>query len=347
MRLSQEQIELRDLVRGFLQDNVPSEYLRSRINTGVRHDPAFTATLDQLGLLEAFSQEQSTLTFLDLSLVASEVGRFLVPEPLIERLFVDAALRGLVPENERSVVGTQGAVSGVVPASCGRSVVVSEAGQLSGEVSWAYGVEGASRLLAFVERAGELAACIVELNQPGVALQPTTALDLTATLTAITFTNANALFFSAETSKLLQDCFEVLKACEVSGITRRVIEMTVEYVKTREQFGVPVGSFQAIQHKLADAFAQSESLEALSRFAAWSVVSSPDQRPLTARSAIAQACDVGPAVCEACLQAHGGIGFTWEYDLHLFLRRAKATQSAFMMTEERSRDLIERATASS
>jgi alkylation response protein AidB-like acyl-CoA dehydrogenase len=199
--------------------------------------------------------------------------------------------------------------------------------------------------LVFLRRNGDPAACLVDLNQPALALHPLPSLDLTAALTEISFNNATATFLSTETSELLKDCFEVLKACEVAGITQRVLEMTIEYVTTREQFGVPVGSFQAIQHKLADAYAKSECLDALSRFAAWSVTCSPDQRPLTARAAIAQACEVGPAVCEACLQAHGGIGFTWEYDLHLFLRRTKTTQAAFLMTEARAQELIQRANA--
>jgi hypothetical protein len=347
MRLSQEQIELRDLVRRFLQDNVSLQYIRSRIESGTRHDPAFTTTLNQIGLHEAFSQESSSLTFTDLAVVAVEVGRSLLPEPLTERLFVDATLEGLLPLSERPARVGPPHRSGVAPASCCQSLAVSATGELTGEVVWAYGADGATQLLTFLRRDGEVAACLVDLSHPGIALHPLPSLDLTAPLCALTFCNTPAHFFTAETSRLLQDCFEVLKACEVAGITQRVIEMTVEYVTTREQFGVPVGSFQAIQHKLANAYAQSQCLDALSRFAAWSVSSSPEQRPLTARAAIAQACEVGSAICEACLQAHGGIGFTWEYELHLYLRRAKAIQAAFLMTEERARELIQRATTTS
>jgi alkylation response protein AidB-like acyl-CoA dehydrogenase len=126
-------------------------------------------------------------------------------------------------------------------------------------------------------------------------------------------------------------------------MTARVVEMTADYLKTREQFGVPVGAFQAVQQRIADAYAASESLGALCRFAAWSVVSSPEQRPLTARAAIAHAAEVGPTVCEAAIQVHGGIGFTWEYDLHLFLRRAKAIQAAFPMNAERVASLLDSA----
>ena len=94
---------------------------------------------------------------------------------------------------------------------------------------------------------------------------------------------------------------------------------------------------------MADAYAQQEALGALARFAAWSIDHSPEQSALTARAAIALATTVGPGVIEACLQAHGGIGFTWEYDLHLYLRRAQATRAAFAMTSERDSELLERA----
>lgn len=344
MRLSAEQGELRDLVRGYLEAHVTSEYLRSRISGGVRHDRQFIETLSQLGLAEEFGSEQSSLSFLDFSVVASEVGRYLVPEPLLERLFLDALAKRLLPElSERALFSDPAHVTAVAPALCCHSVRVSGDGKLCGDITWLYGAEGATRILAFVNRDSKLIACLIDRSQPGVSVQPTTSLDLTSSLSSVSLADAAALFLPGDASALLQDCFEVAKACEVSGLCRRVIEMTAEYVRTREQFGVPIGSFQAIQHKLADVYALSESLDALSRFAAWSVVFSPEQRPLTSRAAIGRACEVGIKVCEACIQCHGGIGFTWEYDLHLFLRRAKVTQAAFALTGDRAQELIARA----
>jgi alkylation response protein AidB-like acyl-CoA dehydrogenase len=133
---------------------------------------------------------------------------------------------------------------------------------------------------------------------------------------------------------------EVLKASEVSGLCQRVLQMTTEYVKTRNQFGVPIGSFQAIQQKLAQVYAESEALASLCRFAAWSFSASPEQRRLTSRAAALKAAELGVQVCEVAIQCHGGIGFTWEYDLHLFLRRAQMVRAAFGISESRADELI-------
>jgi alkylation response protein AidB-like acyl-CoA dehydrogenase len=149
-----------------------------------------------------------------------------------------------------------------------------------------------------------------------------------------------ALVLSVETSQALEDVLEAIKASEAAGICDRVIQMSVEYAKTREQFGKPIGSFQAVQQKLADAYASSEALSSLSRFAVWACCHAPDQRHLTARAAISMAADVAPKICETAIQSHGGIGFTWEYDLHLYLRRAKTLQAAFALDEARINDLL-------
>jgi hypothetical protein len=340
MRLSSEARELRDLVRGFLQANVPSEYLRDRIAKEIRVDEQFISTLNQLGLHDEFGSDQSALGFFEFCLVASEVGRFLVPEPLIERLLFGALAKRLLSDaSDRALFSSVTAI-GVAPSLCCAGVSISEAGRVSGEITFAFGMEGAAAMVAFVPVEGGLRACLIDVAQAGVALSEASSLDLTISLTAVSLRDAAATFITREGSELLHDCFEIAKACEIAGLCRRIIEITADYVRTREQFGVPVGSFQAVQHKLADAFASAESLEALSRFAGWSVGASADQRPLTSRAAIGRACQVGPSVCEACLQCHGGIGFTWEYDLHLYLRRAKVTEAAFRLTRARAHDLV-------
>ncbi|MFN5063803.1 MAG: acyl-CoA dehydrogenase family protein [Pseudomonadota bacterium] len=98
--------------------------------------------------------------------------------------------------------------------------------------------------------------------------------------------------------------------------------------------------------KLAQAHAETEALASLCRFAAWSFNSSSEQRRLTANAAILKAADLGPQVCETAIQCHGGIGFTWEYDLHLYLRRAKATQAAFGIRDHSANELISSVLAS-
>jgi acyl-CoA dehydrogenase len=196
-------------------------------------------------------------------------------------------------------------------------------------------------LLAFADTDTGRRAIIAPLNDPSLFIRrQAPSLDLTASLNSIELKSAAAEFLSKAGSRDLDLLISVIKASEVSGICQRVIEMTVEYVKTRSQFGAPIGSFQAIQQKLAQIYAESEALNSLCRFAAWSFFDSEEQRELTARAAIFKASEVGVPVCESALQCHGGIGFTWEYDLHLFLRRAKALQAAFGINEKSAEALI-------
>jgi hypothetical protein len=343
MQLTADQRELQDLVRRFFQDSVPSDYLRKRITSGLRSDLALWGALKQLGLEEGVASEEGGLSCADVGLIAEEVGRALLPEPLAERLFGD----GIVPRYLSSA--TKGFLkdfeggTAVAPSSCCRLKLNARTKKVSGEILWAFGVEGAHRLIGSIEHGGASKLFVCSLKQSGVAHGVVPSLDLTASLCSLSLKDATVVLLSEEESSVVSDIFEILKACEVYGVASRVVEMSSEYLKTREQFGVPIGAFQALQQKLADAYAQSESLGALCRFAAWSVQNDPSQRALTARAAIAQAVDVGPAVCEVAIQVHGGIGFTWEYDLHLFLRRAKVIQSAFLMTGDRVNDLLSRA----
>lgn len=343
MRVSLDQRELQDLVRRFLQDAAPPEYLRKRIASGLRSDPALWEALKQLGLDDGFTSEEGGLSCADLGLVAEEVGRALLPEPLTERLFGDGIVSRYLSPATRGVLKDVEGGTAFAPSACCRLKLNGRSKKISGEILWAFGVEGANRLIGSVEHGGALKLFVCSLKQSGIRSGVVPSLDLTTSLRSLSLKDVAVVLLSDEESSVVSDIFEILKASEVYGVTSRVVEMSSEYLKTREQFGVPIGAFQALQQKLADAYAHSESLGALCRFAAWSVQNSPSQRALTARAAIAQAVDVGPAVCEVAIQVHGGIGFTWEYDLHLFLRRAKGLQSAFLMTGERVAELLERA----
>lgn len=342
MQITSDQRELQDLVRRFFSDAVPSEYLRKRITSLLRRDDALIESVKGLGLEEGFSADGGMFTFAELGLVAEEVGRALFPEPLTERLLGDCVVPGLLSAETRKGYEALGAGTAIAPGACCDGISV-KSRKVSGVIPWAWGAEGAGRLLGVVKQKGEDRVFACSLSQSGVVTHPQSSLDCTSSLASLSLTDVPAIIFSAQESSAVLDAIAILKGCEVYGVTSRVVEMSAEYLKTREQFGVPVGAFQAVQQRIADAYAASESLGALCRFAAWSVVSSPEQRPLTARAAIAHAAEVGPTVCEAAIQVHGGIGFTWEYDLHLFLRRAKAIQAAFPMNAERLASLLDSA----
>lgn len=344
MRLSSDQSELREIVRRFFNERVPSEYLRSRIAGGVRRDPAFFTSLAELGLEEGFGGDAPVFSLEELSLIAHECGYALVPEPIVEQLLCSTILPRLMNESERRAFGTEFAasVTGIAASSCSALRLDPVGGTVSGSIEWAWGGESAERIVAFADTPEGRRAVILLLNQKGVGLEAATSLDLTAALVRVSAQPVKALVCCKETTAAIEDALEALKASEAAGICDRVVSMTCEYVKTREQFGRPVGSFQAVQQKLADLHAASESLQSLSRFAAWASVHAPSQRALTSRAAVLHGCETAPRVCEGAIQCHGGMGFTWEYDLHLYLRRAKTIQAAFGLSEARASELLGR-----
>jgi alkylation response protein AidB-like acyl-CoA dehydrogenase len=115
----------------------------------------------------------------------------------------------------------------------------------------------------------------------------------------------------------------IILAAELLGVCQRALEMTLEYVKDRKQFGVPVGSFQAVGHRCAQMLRDTESVRSATYFAAWAAESDPERLPEAAALAAAAAADAGREVTASAIQAHGGIGFTWEADVHWLYNRAQ------------------------
>lgn len=357
MRLTTDQNEFQDLLKRFFSERVTSDYLRERISKGLRNDPELEQAIRELGVWDTFSGEQPACGVVELALLAEECGRALVPDSLVERVVAESLLESLLKPQERAAWADALASGGsslvafndccelrVAASSASEAGQGASSGSLSGTVQWTVGRGDALAFVGFATVDGARRAVLAKLgsaaNTPQVERQSLPSLDLTTPLTKLTYTDAPCAILSAESTEALEVALETLKASEVSGICQRVISMTTEYVKTREQFGAPIGSFQAIQQKLAQVYAESEALGSLCRFAAWSFSASPEQRRLTSRAAILKAADVGPMVCEAAIQCHGGIGFTWEYDLHLYLRRAKMIEAAFGITEERAAGVI-------
>ena len=344
MKLTADQIEFQDLIRRFLADKLPSDYLRRRIETGVRYDLTLNQALEELGIFDSFAGSSPVYGVAELALLAEECGRSLMPEPLIERIVVERLLERLLVDSDLDAftryISGRSDVGLAFDACCSLNADI-KTSSVSGQITWAVGCDKAEVLVGFADTGVGRRAIVVPLNDPNsFTRKEIPSLDLTVSLNSIELKSAAMEVLSDEATKRLGLLISVIKASEVSGICQRVIEMTVGYVKTRNQFGAPIGSFQAIQQKLAQIYAESESLSSLCRFAAWSFLNSEGQRELTARSSIFKASEIGPYVCEVALQCHGGIGFTWEYDLHLFLRRAKAIQAAFGTGEKAAAQLI-------
>jgi alkylation response protein AidB-like acyl-CoA dehydrogenase len=109
---------------------------------------------------------------------------------------------------------------------------------------------------------------------------------------------------------------------EAVGIASKVLELAVDYAKTREQFGRPIGVYQAVSHKLSDTFVETELARSLAYWAAWCVAEADEQAPIAVAAAKSYCGDAAVAACERSIQVHGGIGFTWEHVLHHYYKRA-------------------------
>jgi alkylation response protein AidB-like acyl-CoA dehydrogenase len=139
------------------------------------------------------------------------------------------------------------------------------------------------------------------------------------------------------------DRVAVAVAAELTGIAQRAMEMAVEYAKEREQFGRPIGSYQAVSHRCAQMLLDTEEARSLTYYAAWTADAEPESLPLAASMAKARASEAAWRVTASALQVLGGIGFTWEHDLHFLLKRAKVTGELVGTTRqhrERVADLV-------
>jgi alkylation response protein AidB-like acyl-CoA dehydrogenase len=132
-----------------------------------------------------------------------------------------------------------------------------------------------------------------------------------------------------EAAALVLDRAATFTSAEMLGGADHVLAMTVQYAKDRVQFGKPIGSFQAVKHMLADALVDVEGMRSAAYYAAWCVAANDRDRSLAASMAKAWCSDASRRVLGAGLQVHGGIGFTWEHDMHLYVKRGQLDQVSF------------------
>ncbi len=184
---------------------------------------------------------------------------------------------------------------------------------------------------------GELALFVVPSNTPGLRITFMPTMDATRKLYEVSFKNVavgreNLLASGAHAQSALKrarDIATVGLVAEMTGGMQRLLEVTVEYAKTRKQFGRPIGQFQAVQHQCADMLLYTESSRSAAYYAAWALQENRPEAHLSVSVAKAYASDAYREVGNRAIQVHGGMGFTWENDAHLYYRRAKASEIAF------------------
>jgi alkylation response protein AidB-like acyl-CoA dehydrogenase len=240
----------------------------------------------------------------ELAVLAEELGYAVTPSRFLANAMAGLVISG-AGSDEQQARWLPGIASGQAPAT----VALAH----DGVAELVPDAEGAAAIV-LVE--GD-AATVVDAADATIEAQQT--IDPTRRYARVTATGGEQLAHSAE---LGLDRAEVLLAAELTGLAQRALELTVAYVKTREQFGHPVGVFQAVSHRCADMLLATEGARSGTYGAAWAADSDPEQLPFSASVAKAAAAEAGRRVTASAIQAHGGIGFTWEADVHWLFKRA-------------------------
>jgi alkylation response protein AidB-like acyl-CoA dehydrogenase len=352
---SEEQDELRRVVRRFLEEKSPASEVRRLMETPEGYEPGVWKQLSQeLGLPGVHIPESlggQGLGFVELGIVLEEMGRALLCAPF----FGSIAMAANAILNAGSGEQKEALLPGIAAGETLAALAVAEptgrwdpggialearpaAGgfTLHGEKSFV--VDGATASLLVVAArlpgsAGRDGLGLFQLraDTDGVARRPLVALDPTRKLARLTFSGARAESLgeagaaAPALEKTLDQAAELL-ANEMVGGAQKLLDMTVEYAKTRVQFGRPIGSFQAIKHKCADMLMALELARSSAYYAVGCADESPDELPAVASLAKAQGSDAYLQIAAEAIQIHGGLGFTWEQDVHLYFKRAKASE---------------------
>jgi alkylation response protein AidB-like acyl-CoA dehydrogenase len=175
---------------------------------------------------------------------------------------------------------------------------------------------------------------VVETDADGVTIEPAASIDSTRKLYSVKLAGVEvpaSRSFAPDPPAVIAAVsgYVTALAAESVGVAQRTMEMAVEYARERKQFGRAIGSYQAVSHRCAEMLLETEGARSLTYYAAWACDNEPDTAPLAAAMAKAYASDAGFRVPASALQVHGGIGFTWEHDLHLWLKRGKANAATF------------------
>jgi alkylation response protein AidB-like acyl-CoA dehydrogenase len=257
----------------------------------------------------------------ELAVVFEEVGRALVSCPLLgTAAATEAILDGGSPGQKASFLG---AIASGTPAALALDAEADLVdGRLQGVAECV--VDGAEAGFVVVQtRSGELVVT------DAFEAAELAGLDPSRQLARLCFDGAKAELLPDAKAARIADRVCALLAAESVGGAEACLDMAVDYAKVRRQFGKPIGSFQAIQHKCADMLLWVESARSAAWYAAWAMDQAPEELAVAARTAKAYACDAFFRCAGENIQIHGGIGFTWEHDAHRYFKRARASKTLY------------------
>ena len=333
---TEDQALLADSTRRFLADHAPLTYVRAHYSEPSVVDDTWRglANLGLTGMLAPESSGGAGLGLVELALPLGEMGRTVYPGPFAASAIAATSLLADLAPNDVSYewlprLATGNAVATVGFASVRTAPVSMDAGRtLHGELTHVPDGMGAELILAVTADAATVVA--VASTEPGVTVRPLETVDGSRKFATVTFDGARGRVMSgsvADAIRAANDRFGVACVLDGIGAAERCLELAIEYAKEREQFGKPIGSFQAIQHLCADMLRAIELGRAVGYYAAWACdAADAAERHRAATMARAFAADSFYRVAANAIQVFGGIGFTWEHDIHLYYKRLLTLQ---------------------
>jgi len=354
---TEEQELLRAELRKFLDQNCPVGEVRKLAETPEGFSRSLYERMAELGWVGLTLPEGHGgmgLGFVDLVVVLEETGRTLFPSPLLATVLAGTAIAHAGSEAQRarwlpaladgSAVGTLAHLE--ASDRLGPEGVALEGRRdgalwrLSGEKLFVWDAQSADVLVVPFRTGPErddLALALVERAADGVSVEPLAPMDETRRQGRVRLDGVavgeDALLgppgSAAPLLGRLEDVGAALVTAEAVGSAEGLLDLTVRYAKQRIQFGRPIGQFQGVKHPLASMYVDVESTKSLLYYAVWTLDESEAEAPAAVSRAKAWASEAFPRLGIDCIQLHGGIGYTWEYDAQLYLKRAKWMRPAF------------------
>jgi alkylation response protein AidB-like acyl-CoA dehydrogenase len=343
---------LTDALGRLLGDHGTEADVRRVMETPEGYDPALWRRLAEMGVVGLLVDEDHGGAGggpVEVERVMEEAGAALLCGPLLSSGVLAASLLGALDDEDAkdrllpgiadgsriATVAFTGDVGGWTRESVDVQARRDKANwSLDGAASFVTHAQIARTLLVAARWDGDIAVFEVDADTPGLTISPLPAFDYTLRLARLTFqaTPARAVMAGRPAWGAIERMMEVALvalAGEQAGGARRVLEMTVDYARTRIQFGRAIGSFQAIKHMAADLLLESESATSAARHAARSLADGAMDAGAAVSLAAFACADAFTAVTAASIQMHGGIAFTWVHPAHLYLRRARADAQLF------------------
>ena len=340
---SDDQKHLKSEARRFLAAHCTMTTVRGVLNDDAQSydETLWKAVAAQGWLGAAIPEEHGGLGLgrMELCVIAEELGRALAPIPFASTIYMLAEALMIAGSDEQKadllpkiaageVIGCLATVEG--PGVLGAAVIKAsvEGGRLTGEKLPVSDGDIATVALVLAREAGQIGLFLVDLTGPGVERKTLKTLDPTRSAAKLTFKGAPAQRVGGageglDITQAVNDRAAVLLAFEQIGGADRALEMAKDYALSRYAFGRPIGSYQAIKHKLADIYIKNELARSNAYYGAWALDTGAAELPLAAAAARVSACEASWFAAKENLQTHGGIGFTWEMDCHLFYRRSQ------------------------